>query len=95
MIIELVTMSVKPELARAFEAAYRDASPLMSRAKGNLGHELKRSVETPGRYILLIRWAAIEDHLNGFRGSPDHAEWQRRLHPFYAAKSVVEHYGAV
>lgn len=95
MILELVTLSVKPELAKAFEAAYRDASPLMSRAKGNLGHELKRSVETPGRYVLIVKWATLDDHLEGFRGSPDHAEWQRRMHPFYSAKSSIEHYQAV
>jgi len=95
MILELVTMSVKPELKAEFEETYRQASPLMSRARGNLGHELKRCVETDGRYILLIKWATIEDHLQGFRGSPDHAEWQRRMHPFYAAKSFIEHYEAV
>jgi heme-degrading monooxygenase HmoA len=95
MILELVTMSIKPELMTAFEAAYAEASPLMSRAQGNLGHELKRCVETPGRYILLIRWATIADHLECFRGSENHQEWQRRLHPFYAAKSLVEHYEAV
>jgi heme-degrading monooxygenase HmoA len=95
MILEMVTLSVKPELASEFETTYREIGPLMSRAKGNLGHELRRCVETQGRYVLLIRWAALEDHLEGFRGSPDHQEWQRRMHPFYSAKSVVEHYQAV
>ena len=95
MILEMVTMSVKPECTAEFERTYAEASHLMSRAKGNLGHELKRCVETPGRYVLLIKWASIEDHLQGFRGSPDHQEWQRRFHPLYAAKSLVEHYQAV
>lgn len=95
MILEIVTMSVKPELAKAFEAAYRDASHLMSRARGNLGHELKRCVETPGRYILMIKWSSLDDHLGGFRGTPDHAEWQGRMHPFYSAKSTIEHYETV
>jgi heme-degrading monooxygenase HmoA len=95
MILEMVILAVKPELMGEFEKTYAEISPLMSRARGNLGHELKRCVEAPGRYVLLIRWATLADHLEGFRGSPDHQEWQRRMHPFYSGKSLVEHYEAV
>ncbi|MGO4491306.1 hypothetical protein AB4Y86_04300 [Arthrobacter sp. 2YAF22_2] len=37
----------------------------------------------------------MEDHTNGFRGSPQYQEWQDILHRFYEPFPLVEHYEAV
>ena len=38
-------------------------------APGHNLKDLRRSVENPDRYILLVRWQALEDHTEGFRRS--------------------------
>jgi heme-degrading monooxygenase HmoA len=95
MIMEVAILNVNNAVTKAFEEAYAEASPYIARAKGNLGHELRRCVETKGRYILLVQWATIEDHLEGFRNSPDIQEWRRLLGPFYAQPALIEHYEAL
>jgi len=95
MILEVAIFAVKPDAAAAFEAAYKQASPLIGRAKGNLGHEMRRCLETKGRYILTVKWNSIEDHLEGFRNSADIQEWRRLLGPYQTGPALVEHYEAL
>jgi heme-degrading monooxygenase HmoA len=62
---------------------------------GYLSHELQRCVERPSEYILLVRWATLEAHEQGFRRSPQYAEWKRLLHHFYDPFPTVSHYRLV
>jgi heme-degrading monooxygenase HmoA len=59
---------------------------------GYRGHELHRCLESPNRYLLLVRWRAVEDHTVGFRQSAQYGEWRRLLHHFYDPFPVVEHF---
>ena len=52
---------------------------------------LKRSIETPGRYLLMIYWDTLEDHTVGFRGSDLFSQWRAIVGPFFAQPPVVEH----
>ena len=56
--------------------------------------ELRRCVETPGRYLLLVWWDSVEAHEQGFRGSDRYQEWKAALHHFYDPFPQVQHYGA-
>jgi len=60
--------------------------------KGYCGHDLHRGLETPGKYLLLVRWETLEDHTIGFRGSPAYQTWKQLLHHFYDPFPVVEHF---
>ncbi|HEY4134352.1 MAG TPA: antibiotic biosynthesis monooxygenase [Alphaproteobacteria bacterium] len=95
MILEVAIFNVHNAVTKAFEGAYAEASPLIARAKGNLGHEMRRCMETRGRYVLTVRWESLEDHLEGFRKSADFEEWRRLLGAFYSKPPVVEHYEAL
>ena len=95
MILEAALLQVRPGSEAAFEAAFRRASPLIAASPGYLGHELQRCLEAPGKYLLLVRWATLEDHTVGFRGSPAYQEWRRLLHHFYEPFPTVEHFTAV
>lgn len=95
MILEVAIFAVKLDAIADFEAAYKQASPLIGRAKGNLGHEMRRCLETKGRYILTVQWNSIEDHLEGFRNSADIQEWRRLLGPHQTGPALVEHYEAL
>ena len=78
-----------------FEAAFREASPIIASMSGYLGHELQRCIEAPERYLLLVRWETLEAHTVGFRGSPEYQRWRALLHRFYDPFPVVEHFEAI
>ena len=67
------------------------SATVISTAKGFQGYKVKRSIESPGRYLLMIYWDTLEDHTVGFRGSPAFAEWRAIVGPFFAQPPVVEH----
>lgn len=92
MVLEVAVLNVRPGQGPAFEAAFRQAAPIMAAAPGYLSHELQACLETPGRYLLLARWETLEAHLQGFRGSPGYQDWKRLLHHFYDPFPTVEHY---
>ena len=92
MILEAAMLQVKAGEERAFEAAMVKAAPVIAGAAGYLSHELRRCVETPGRYLLLVRWETLEAHTVGFRGSAAFGEWRAMIGPYFAGAPVVEHY---
>jgi heme-degrading monooxygenase HmoA len=95
MILEVAILDVRPGQAEAFEAAFRQASAIISGMPGYRGHELQRCLEQPQRYLLLVHWERLEDHTDGFRGSPQYQEWRALLHHFYDPFPTVEHYKLV
>ncbi len=86
-------LDVRPGQEGAFEAAFARAGPLLAASPGYLGHELRRCLEKHSRYLLLVHWARLADHTEGFRGSPRYLEWKSLLHHFYNPFPTVEHYG--
>ena len=65
---------------------------MIARAKGYVSHRLVKGVESPERYLLMIRWQTLEDHTEGFRGSSLYAEWRGIVGPFFAQPPSVEHF---
>jgi heme-degrading monooxygenase HmoA len=92
MILEVAILDVRTGQASEFEAAFKQAAPLIEAIPGYISHELQKCLETPGRYLLLARWETLEAHTIGFRGSPQYQEWRRLLHHFYEPFPTVEHY---
>ncbi|HEX4006154.1 MAG TPA: antibiotic biosynthesis monooxygenase [Acidobacteriaceae bacterium] len=95
MILEAANLVVRAGEEAAFESAMAQAAPVIAGAAGYVGHEVQRSIETPGRYLLLVQWETLEAHTVGFRGSPAFAEWRTLISPFFASPPVVEHYESV
>lgn len=93
MILEVATLNVRLGQEQAFEEAMRKARPLIEAMPGFCGMKLRRCVETPNRYILLVTWKALEDHTVGFRQSDQYQIWREILHHFYDPFPTVEHYG--
>ncbi|HEY9672148.1 MAG TPA: antibiotic biosynthesis monooxygenase [Waterburya sp.] len=92
MILEVAILKVKPGIAAEFEAAFATASSIISSMPGYIAHELQRCLEVENQYILLVRWAKLEDHTIGFRQSPEYQQWSQILHHFYDPFPMVEHY---
>jgi heme-degrading monooxygenase HmoA len=95
MILEVATLDVRAGQELAFEAAFREASAIISSMPGYLSHELQRCVEKDNRYLLLVNWQTLEDHTVGFRQSAGYQRWKSLLHHFYDPFPNVEHYRRV
>ena len=92
MILESGLLNIKDNEAAEFEAAFKAASPIIASMHGYISHELHRCLEVPGRYLLLVYWETLEDHVIGFRGSVEYQEWRRLLHHFYDPFPTIEHF---
>ena len=95
MILEVATLSVRPDQTEAFERAFSRARAIIASMPGYLSHELQRCIEQPNLYILLVRWQTIADHERGFRQSTQYQEWKTLLHHFYDPFPTVLHYELV
>lgn len=93
MILEVATLDVGKGTPANFEAAFRQAAPIIAASPGYISHELRRCVEKPNRYILLVHWQTLEAHTVGFRQSAPYQKWRQLLHHFYDPFPTVEHYG--
>lgn len=92
MILEVAVLNVIAGQEQSFQEAFQHASTIIASMKGYRWHELRRSLETAGRYVLLVEWETLEDHTVGFRGSAEYQEWRKLLHHFYDPFPTVEHY---
>jgi heme-degrading monooxygenase HmoA len=95
MILEAATLQVVAGQESDFEAAFKRASAIISSMDGYVSHELQRCLESESKYLLLVCWRRLEDHTEGFRGSPQYQEWRDLLHHFYDPFPVVEHFRQV
>ncbi len=94
MITEHAILQVRQGQSAAFTAAMRQARALIAATPGFQGIDVLPCIETPDRFLLLVRWDSVEAHESGFRGSARYQAWKALLHPFYDPFPRVEHYGA-
>ena len=92
MIIEFALLTIRAGSESGFEAAFPAAIRVLGGSKGYVAHELRRSIESPNRYALIIQWQTLEDHTVGFRGSPAFAQWRALIGPFFETPPSVEHF---
>ncbi|UKA70662.1 antibiotic biosynthesis monooxygenase family protein [Arthrobacter sp. FW306-06-A] len=95
MITEHALLPVIAGQEEEFEAAFKQARPIIASMPGFVSLSLSRSVETPNTYLLLVEWESLEDHTVGFRESPEYQQWRTLLHRFYEPFPVVEHFNPV
>ncbi|MFE0460708.1 group II truncated hemoglobin [Kitasatospora sp. NPDC058965] len=82
-----------PEADREdFLAAYRQAAVPLAASPFCVDYELTESVDEPGAYVLRIRWTSVRDHLEGFRGSAQFAEFFASIKPYVGAIQEMRHY---
>ncbi len=74
-----------------FEAAVAKAKPIFLAAEGCHGLTLRRVVETPEVYRLVVEWRSVEDHMVTFRESEGFQAWRALASPFFAGPPKVTH----
>ena len=95
MILEVADIRIAPDRQAAFEhAAHHGIQTVIAKAKGFRGYQVRHSIESPERYLLLLEWDTLEDHTVGFRGSPAYTQWRNIVVEFFAQSPFVEHFTA-
>jgi heme-degrading monooxygenase HmoA len=95
VILEHAELSVLPGREAEFERSFAEARTIIASMPGFVGLTLSRCLERPSTYLLLVHWQRLEDHTEGFRGSPEYQRWRALLHHFYEPFPVVEHFSEV
>ena len=95
MITEHAVLEVIAGRETEFVEAMERAKALIASSPGFQSLRVERCVERPGCFLLLVEWERLEDHTEGFRGSPAYEEWRAALHHFYDPFPNVEHFEAV
>jgi heme-degrading monooxygenase HmoA len=94
MIVEHALLRVRAGQEAAFETAITQARPLIAASPGFLGMEVRPAAEEKGLYLLLVEWASVADHRDGFRMSDRYVAWRTALHGFYDPMPEVRYFGA-
>ena len=93
MILELADIRIQAGKQAEFDSAIERAIGItIAKAAGYLGHQVQKGVESPERYVLMVRWNTLENHTIDFRESPAFTEWRGIVGPFFAIPPVVEHF---
>jgi heme-degrading monooxygenase HmoA len=96
MILEVADIRITPGRQAEFnEAIKRGVETVIAHSKGFAGYKVKHSIESPERYLLMIKWETLENHTVDFRGSPAFANWRAIVGPFFAEPPKVEHFELV
>ncbi len=96
MILEIADIRIQPGRQADFDAALqRGVATVISQAKGFKRYQVRRGIESPERYILMIEWETLENHTVDFREGPLFPQWRAIVGPFFAGPPQVEHYDLV
>ncbi|MGY1842092.1 antibiotic biosynthesis monooxygenase family protein [Modestobacter sp. SYSU DS0875] len=94
-VLEHALLDVRPGHQEEFERAFAEARSIIAAMPGFRALSLSRCLERESGYLLLVEWDRLEDHTEGFRGSPGCQRWRDLLHRFYEPFPVVEHFTTV
>ncbi len=92
MILEHALITVRPGTAEAFEAALAEARAVIGASPGFVSLRLHRGIETPDRYLLLVEWETLDDHVVGFRESDAFVAWRALIGPYFESPPNVVHF---
>ena len=91
MITEIACLACTPGREVDLEAAFVKARLLFYRAKGCKGVAFRRSIETLGRYLVIVEWETIENHTVDFHKSGGFEAWRALVMPHLTKAPAAEH----
>ena len=94
MIIEHAWLPVTPGREEEFEVAIVAALPVIESAPGCQGAEVRRQIENPSTFLLVVRWSSVAAHMD-FRASELFETWRGQTHHFYESPATVTHFSEV
>lgn len=95
MILEVAILYVIRGKEKQFEKDFKTAGQYLQSISGYIRHSLRKCIEQENKYILLVDWEKIDDHMIGFRQSQQYLEWKKLLHNYYDPFPIVEHFESI
>jgi quinol monooxygenase YgiN len=92
---EIAEFSVTAGGEDEFEKRVLASAPIFAAAEGCTAMQLQRSVDVPGRFLLLIEWDSVEHHTEKFTATEGFATFVGAVSPLYAAEPRVFHTTAI
>lgn len=93
MVLEVAEVYIQEGTGAQFEAAvHESAEKYISKTDGFISYELRRSMEDPSRFLLLIQWATLEAHTVKFRESDMFPKHRDLIGPYFAKPPFVQHF---
>jgi heme-degrading monooxygenase HmoA len=93
MVLEIADLSILPGKNAEFELAIAaGVKEVISKAKGFISFKVQKGIENPNRYLLMIEWETLENHMVDFRESPEFAQWRGYVGPFFEKPPAMEHF---
>jgi quinol monooxygenase YgiN len=93
--VEIIRYNIPADQHANFEEAYRKAGKLLDASAFCLGYEVIHGEEEPDHYIVVIDWTSTQDHMTGFRNSPQFMPFFDLVKPFYTSIEEMKHYKTV
>ena len=94
MILETAVFTIHAGQAEQFLEAFARGRKFIEQSKGCHRLELRRGIEEPDTFVLVVWWQTLEDHTVGFRGSDRYQQWRALLHDFYDPFPTVKHFAS-
>lgn len=95
MVVEVALIDVQAGKEDEFAAAYVEVQEHLATAPGCVSATMMRGVESPSRFVGVVRWESPEAHLTNFRNTPRYERYAARLGRLLAGPPVVEHFTVV
>lgn len=95
MILEIAQFDILAGKEDLFEEASNLAKNVISQSRGFVSIQFQKCIETPTKFLALIKWETLEDHTIGFRESPLFIEWRAILSPFFNSPPLALHYNLI
>jgi quinol monooxygenase YgiN len=90
--IEIIRYDIPKDQWEQFEKAYDSAGKFLGKSKYCLSYAINKGSEEPNHYVVIIHWTSEDEHLNGFRKSPDFMPFFNLVKPFYNQIQEMKHY---
>lgn len=92
MILERAEIIVKDGQETAFaEVMEAEGLAILSAAKGCHSAKLGRGVEAPSKFILLLEWDSVDDHVT-LTKTAEFEKFKQLVGPFFGGPSNMEHF---
>jgi quinol monooxygenase YgiN len=95
MIVEYIRYVIPEAQGAELRATYPEAGKILSANEHCISWEISRGVEEPDQHVVRIVWDSIEGHMEGFRESPEFADFFGLLGRFREYNLGMAHYGVV
>lgn len=93
MVLEVADIRIDPAKKVDFEKAIEQGvREVIAKAKGFKSFKVQAGIENPGRYLLMIEWETLENHMKDFRESPAFTDWRAIVGPYFIAPTIMEHF---